>query len=164
MKRYTTRHRHFAKPPRHPLFIFLLVISTLSSNPAYADKKLRKTKTAAEQLAQQISAAYGDKGLAKLDAALSFKPIKLVYEHSLDANDTVYKSFQNLAELEQWLQSQETDNLPTRKTAALQQCQKGMCHYAISGLSHNHLYLKGFAYASLNGKPAVKALYLLDGD
>ena len=143
-------------------FAFLWVVSALFSNPAYAETQLQKA--AAEKLAQQISTGYANKDLAKLDGSLSLTPISLVYEHSLGENNTVRKSFQNLAELEQWLQSKETDSLPGRKSEPLKQCQKGMCQYAIGGLLHNQLYLKGFSYAYLNGKPVVKALYLLDGD
>jgi len=133
------------------------------ANPAQAETQPQKLQ--AEKLAQQLSEHYASKNLAKLDDASSaLKAIELVYEHSLGGRPIERLQFKNFAELEAWLQKKEIDSLPGRKSEALKHCQKGMCQYAIAGLLHNQLYLKGVSYVYLNGKPVVKALYLLDGD
>lgn len=141
----------------------LLAFCAVFASPVQAETQSQKTQT--EKVALEFSHSYATRSLAKLDDSFAYlSPIELVYEHSLGQAKPERKSFKNLAEMEQWLQSKQIQGLPGRKTEPLRHCQKGLCQYAIQGLFHNQLYLKGFSYLYLNGKPVLKTVYLLDGD
>ena len=146
-----------------PTLTFAFLFSLGLIHAALAETSQQQSQ--ATKMAQQLSELYASKNLAKLDGAVTTsKTIELVYAHSLGQKPIERHQFKNFAELEAWLTSKEIDSLPGRKSEALKHCQKGMCQYTLAGLLHNQLYLKGMSYAYLNGKPVVKALYLLDGD
>jgi len=125
-----------------------------------------------DEIAQIFSEAYKAKTLAGLDAKhLAAGTITVVIEHSLmegkNGNGLIkVRRFKNLAAIDKWLNSQETeDGSPFRQTMPLLKCGQGRCAYDFNGgILHNQLYLHDLYYSSRNGRLYITKIHLLDGD
>jgi hypothetical protein len=146
--------------------VFILVILAL---PAQAQSPSGKQTIG--KLEDSLAVAYMAKELGRLDAKRPyFGRVKIVIEHSLAGDDDKdrfeIKMFKTLASVEQWLNGREReDGTPFRESRDLLRCRNGLCIYNLDGgISHNHLYLKKFAYGYRRGRPFIKTIFLLDGD
>lgn len=123
-----------------------------------------------EQLAIELSDAYANKNLGRLDRKYPvLGKVKIEIEDSLAGDDNPSrprtKEFQSLAQGEKWLRSTARNDFPVRESRPLIACKQGSCTYDFSaGILHNHLYLKKISYGYKNGRPYLKTIYLLDGN
>jgi hypothetical protein len=120
-------------------------------------------KQAVEQIAKDLSSAFTEKKLGRLDAKRSaFGKVKLTIEDSNAGDDDsgrlVYKTFANLNAIEKWL------GKPLGRSVSAFRCKKGVCIFAGEALLHNNLYLKKITFGFTKNKcPYIKSIYILEG-
>lgn len=117
-----------------------------------------------ERLAHALSEAFTAKQLGRIDRMRAFLgTISVRIEHSISGKIEI-KSFATFEEIEKWLKKRETGEGPQRNSGNLQKCGKGVCVYQETGLLHNNLYLQKITYGLTAGQPAIKTIYIVDGD
>lgn len=149
------------------LAVIVALILIIIALPVHASSPAKKESI--EQVVKELSDAYMEKTLGKLDAERPYLGrVKIVIEHSLVEGKGQFeiKNFNTLAKGERWLKSREReDGTPFREVRPLEGCNRGLCTYDFNGgILHNHLYIKKIAYGYRNGSPYIKTIYLLDGD
>ncbi len=127
-------------------------------------------KQTGEQIAKDVSSAFTEKKLGRLDANRgAVGKITLTMENSLVEDGAkgqfVVKTFANMKALEKWLTKREIDELPGRTANELISCKKGVCSFKIDGLLHNTLFLKKVTLGYTKDKcPYIKSVYIVDGN
>lgn len=137
----------------------------LLTAPLPAPARTAAKKETVEELVKALAEAYTSKSLGGLAAGRPQQAgVRIVVEHSISGGVEA-RDFRSLEAGERWLRSREREDGPARQAMPLKRCRRGLCTYDFEGgILHNRLYLQRVAYGYRDGRPYVRAIYLLDGD